>query len=88
MTRFYGNRDLATAIIQRELVDERKNLKDTVAGSFVHEDITEMKSRYERDINDLDVLRQTRRDSDRATRRQLQQDWARKQQRLKTAQAG
>ncbi|KAL8838118.1 MAG: hypothetical protein Q9170_002259 [Blastenia crenularia] len=99
MTRFYGSRDSATAIasqllsknsivleIQRELVDEGKNLKDTVAGSFVQEDITEMKARYEREMNDLDALRQTLRDSDRAMRRQIQQDWAREQQRLMTAQ--
>ncbi|KAL8668800.1 MAG: hypothetical protein Q9168_006581 [Polycauliona sp. 1 TL-2023] len=98
MTRFYGNRDSATAIasqiiskrsivleIQRELVDEGKNLKATIAGAFVQEDITEMKTRYEKEINDLDVLRQTLRDNDRAMRRQLQQDWAREQQRLQTA---
>lgn len=99
MTRFYGNKDSATAIasqlvskqgivleIQRELVDEGKNLKNTVAGSFVQEDIMEMKARYEKEMNDLDALRQTLRDSDRAMRRQVQQDWAREQQRLQTAQ--
>ena len=99
MTRFYGNKDCATAIasqlvskrgivleIQRELVDEGKNLKNTVAGSFVQEDIMKMKARYEKEMNDLDALRQTLRDSDRAVRRQVQQDWAREQQRLQTAQ--
>lgn len=99
MTRFYGNKDSATAIasqliskrgivldIQRELVDESKSLKQTVAGSFVQEDVLEMKARYKKEMNDLDVLRQTLRDSDRAMRRQIQQDWAREQKRLRTAQ--
>ena len=98
MARFYGTKDSATAIvsqllskrsivleIQREMVDERKNLNQTIAGSFVNENISEVKARYEKEINDLDALRQTLRDDDRAMKRQIQQDWAREQQRLKTA---
>ena len=99
MTRFYGTRDSATAIasqlmsksgivleIQKEMVDQGKTLKNTVAGSFVNEDISEMKARYEKELKDLDALRQTLVESDRAMKRQIQQDWGREQQRLRTAQ--
>ena len=98
MTRFYGNKDSATAIasqlvsksgivleIQKEMVDQGKTLNNTVAGSFVKEDIGEMKARYEKELRDLEELRQTLEDSDRAMKRQIQQDWGREQQRLRTA---
>ena len=98
MTRFYGNKDSATAIasqlvskssivleIQKEMVDQGKTLNNTVAGSFVNEDIGEMKARYEKELRDLEALRQTLEDSDRAMKRQIQQDWGREQQRLRTA---
>lgn len=97
MARFYGDRDSAIGMasqlvsqrgivleIQRELVDEGKTLKQTVAGAFVSDDISEMKTQYEQELRDLEKLRQTLQDGDRAMKRQIQQDWAREQARLQT----
>ncbi|KAI4087812.1 MAG: hypothetical protein L6R37_008280 [Teloschistes peruensis] len=99
MTRFYGTRDSAIGIasqlvskqniileIQRELVDEGKTLKQTTAGAFVNDDITEMKARHEEELREIEHLRQTLRDNDRAMKRQVQLEWQREQQRLQTAQ--
>ena len=99
LARFYGNRDSAIGIasqlvsrqtivleLQRELVDEGKTLKQTVAGSYVNDDLSEMKAQYERELQDLDKLRQTLQENDRDMRRKVQEDWAREQQRLQTAQ--
>lgn len=98
MARFYGNRESAIGIasqlmsgqsivleLQRELVEQGKTLKQTVVGAFVNDDISELKAQYERELNELDRLRQTLRESDRAMKRQVQNDWAREQQRLRTA---
>ena len=98
MTRFYGNRDSAVGIasqlmskqnivleLQRELVDDGKTLQQTVAGAFVNDDISEMKAQYEKELRDLEDLRQTLQQNDRAMKRKIQQDWAREQQRLSTA---
>lgn len=95
MTRFYGDKHSAKAItsqliskrgiileIQRELVDERKTLEQTVAGSFVSEDISDLKEDLQKQLNDLDVERQKLRENDRAARRQMQQDMEREQWRL------
>ena len=100
MARFYGNRESAIGIasqlvsrrsivleIQREMVEEGKTLQQTAAGAFVNGDILELKAQYEHDIAELEKLRQTLRDNDRAMKRQVQIDWQREQARLRTAQA-
>lgn len=56
MSRFHGDRDSAIALVsqlltkdgvvlelQRELVDHRKHLSDTVAGSYVNENLEDLK---------------------------------------------
>ena len=99
MARFYGNRESAVGIssqlmsrqnivleIQKELVEQGKTLKQTVAGAFVNDDVTEMKAQYEQELKEIEKLRQTLQESDRAMKRKVQSDWAREQQRLQTAQ--
>ena len=99
MARFYGNRDSAIGIasqlvskrsiileLQRELVEEGKTLKQTAAGSFVNDDLTELKAQHEAELKEIEQLRQTLRDNDRAMKRQVQLDWQREQQILQTAQ--
>lgn len=99
MSRFYGDKDSTTAIasqliskrgihleIQRELVDKQKRLQHTVAGSFVSEDISDLKKDLQKQLNDLDVERQNMRQSDRAAKQQIQKDTDRKELRLAKAQ--
>lgn len=98
MARFYGNRDSAIGIasqlvsrqgivleLQRELVEQGKPLKETVAGAFVNDDLSEMKAQWEKELKDLENFRQTLQENDRALRRKVQQDWEREQKRLMTA---
>lgn len=98
MARFQGSRESAIAIasqlvsrqsivleLQRELIDERKTLKQTVAGTFVSEDLADLKKQSQKDLEEIDVLRQTLRENDRALKRKCQQDWEREQARLVTA---
>ena len=98
MARFYGDRDSAIGIasqlvsrqsiileLQRELVHEGKTLKQTVAGAFVNDDISDMKSQWEKEMKDLENFRLTLQENDRALRRKVQQDWEREQKRLMTA---
>jgi len=99
MTRFYGDRDSAIGIasqlvskttimleIQRELVHEGKTLKETAAGAYVNDDIAEMKAQHEEEMREIEHLRQTLRDHDRAMKRRVQQDWEQGQKKLQTAQ--
>lgn len=44
-----------------------------------------MKAQYQRELQDLDRLRQTLQANDNAIRRRVQADWAREQRRLQTA---
>ena len=98
LARFTGQRESAMGIasqliskrdivldLQRELVDEKKQLKQTVAGSYVQDDLSEMKQQLQKELQDLEDLRQTLKENDRALRRKVHQDWAREQQRLQTA---
>lgn len=98
MARFHADRDSAISIasqlvsresivldLQREMVDEGKTLKETVAGAFVNDDLSGLKMRYEQELRDLEQLRQTLQDSDRAMRSQIQQDCARERARLQIA---
>lgn len=97
MARFTGPRESAMVIasqligkrdivldLQRELVEEKKQLKETVAGSYVQDDLSEMKQQFQKELQDLEKLRQTLQENDRTLRRKVQQDWAREQKRLQT----
>ncbi|MCJ1471208.1 gTPase, IMAP member 8 [Pseudocyphellaria aurata] len=97
MARFYGNRDSAIGIIsqlvsrqsmvlelQREL-NEGKTLEQTVAGAFVHDELSDTKAQLGKELKDLEDLKQTLKENDRVLKRKAQQDWDREHQRLMTA---
>ena len=98
MSRFYGDQDSAVALasqlickdpvileLQKELVEQGKNLDQTAAGSYVSNDIQELKVKYEKDLQDLEKLKQELRDSDRQMKRQIQKQMADEQARLQAA---
>ncbi|KAK0917558.1 hypothetical protein LTR29_018323, partial [Friedmanniomyces endolithicus] len=97
MMRYHGDEDSAVAIasqllnnstivleLQRELVDESKKLSDTAAGSFVNDNIEELKQKYEAELQTLEQLRQALIDSDREMKRQLQEEFANEKRKLET----
>lgn len=96
MARFHGNRDSAIGIasqlvsrqsivleLQREFFDEGKTLKQTVAGAFVNDELSDKKAQWEKELKDLENFRQTLQENDRL-RRKVQQDWEREQKRVMT----
>ena len=99
MTRFYGDRDSAVAMasqllskqtivleLQREIVDEKKQLKDTTAGALVNDELAELKAKYQEELKEIEKLKQTLRDDDQVLKLQIQRDYEREQQRLRQAQ--
>ena len=98
MSRFYGDHDSAIALasqlickdpvileLQKELIDQGKNLDQTGAGSYVSDDIQELKAKYEKDIKDLEKLKQELRDSDHQMKRQIRKQMNDEQTRLQAA---
>jgi hypothetical protein len=98
MMRYHGDHDSAVAIasqllnkstiildLQRELVDEKKPLVSTAAGSLVNDNIEDLKARYEQELAALEKLRRDLLESDREMKREIQKDWAREQQKLEQA---
>ena len=98
MTRFHGDRPSAIGMvsqllskrsivldIQREMVDEGKPLNQTTAGAMVNDEAGSKKAEYEQGLRDLDDLRRTLRENDRAMRNQVQKDWAEEKARLQKA---
>lgn len=99
MSRFHGDRDSAVALVsqllakdttvlelQKELVDDQKRLDETSAGSYVSDNLQQLKEQHEKELASLDKLRQELLESDRAMKRQIQKDWAEEQARLRQAQ--
>lgn len=97
LARFTGQRESAMGIasqlisrrdivldLQWELVEEMEQLNQIVAGSYVQDDLSEKKQQLQKEMQDLENLRQTLQENDRAQRRKVQDDWAREQQRLQT----
>ena len=94
MSRFHGDRDSAIALVsqllskdvvvlelQKELVDGQKHLDDTVAGSFVSDNLEHLKSKCQEELSALEKLRKELND-DRAILRQYRQDIAAEKARL------
>ena len=94
MSRFHGDRDSAIALVsqllskdvvvlelQKELVDGQKHLDDTVAGSFVSDNLEHLKSKCREELSGLEKLRKELND-DRAILRQYRQDIAAEKARL------
>ena len=99
MSRFHGDRDSAISLVsqllcketvvlelQKELVDDGKRLDETVAGSYVSDNLEKLKEKYEEELSALEKLKQELLDNDRAMRRQIQRDWELEQTRLRQAQ--
>ncbi|KAF2200939.1 P-loop containing nucleoside triphosphate hydrolase protein [Delitschia confertaspora ATCC 74209] len=99
ISRFHGDRDSAVGLVsqllmketvvlelQEELVDKGKRLDETTAGSYVSENIDDLKKKYEEELASLEKLKQDLQESDRAMKRQLQRDWENERARLQRAQ--
>lgn len=99
MSRFHGDRSSAISLvsqllcqdnvvlqIQKELVDEGKNLSDTMAGTFVEDDIEKLKKQVQDELASIERLKQELRESDRAMKRQARQNWEKESARLMSLQ--
>lgn len=99
MSRFHGDRGSAVVLLsqllakdstvldlQRQLVDERMELKDTTAGSYVNDNLEDLKAQYQKELLSLEKLRQDLLEEDRAMKRRIQQDMAKEKARLKGTQ--
>jgi len=98
LSRFHGDRQSAITLVgqvlvqdsvvldlQHELVDKGKRLNETSAGAFVNDDLETLKSQYRDELAGLERLKRELVENDRAMKRQIQQDWAREQDRLVSA---
>jgi hypothetical protein len=99
MSRFHGDRDSAIALVsqllckdpivlelQKELVDEGKNLDETSVGSYVSGNLEKLKERYEQELASLEKLRRELLESDRAMKWKIQRDCEEERARLRQAQ--
>jgi hypothetical protein len=99
MTRFYGDRDFAHAMvsqllgsgnivldIQRQMVDEGKTLDQTSAGALVNGKLSELISKSRRDLAEIEELRRKLRESDNAMREKLEEDEKREMTLVRQAQ--
>jgi hypothetical protein len=99
MSRFHGDRDSAVSLvsqllckkpvvleIQSELNVEKRRLDHTAAGSYVSENMEDLKVKYEEELVALERLKQDLLESDRAMKRQLQKDWDNEIKKLKDVQ--
>lgn len=95
MSRFHGDRDSAISLIsqllckdevvlelQKELVDQGKRLDETVAGSYVTDNLDKLKKQYEDELASLERLRKDLLDNERDMKRRIQKDWEAEQARL------
>ncbi|KAF1995328.1 P-loop containing nucleoside triphosphate hydrolase protein [Amniculicola lignicola CBS 123094] len=99
MSRFHGDRPSAVSLVsqllqkdtvvlqlQKELVDEGKQLDDTAAGAYVSDNLEKLKQQYQDELASLERLKQDLLDNDRAMKRQIQRDWEAESARLRQAQ--
>lgn len=99
ISRFHGDRPSAVGLvsqllqketvvlqIQRELVDEGKQLDDTAAGAYVSNNLDKLKQQYQEELASLERLKQDLLENDRAMKRQIQRDWEAESLRLRQVQ--
>ncbi|KAJ4993516.1 hypothetical protein SVAN01_01064 [Stagonosporopsis vannaccii] len=99
MSRFHGNRPSAVGLVsqllgrpdvvlqlQRELVDEGKQLDSTEAGAYVSDNLDKQRKQYQEELASLERLRRDLLENDRAMRRQIRLDWEQESARLKAIQ--
>ncbi|KAH8690417.1 P-loop containing nucleoside triphosphate hydrolase protein [Phaeosphaeriaceae sp. PMI808] len=88
ISRFHGDRSSAVSLVsqllcrdtvvlqlQKELVDEGKQLDNTVAGAYVSDGLEGLKAQYKEELASLEQLKKDLLENDRAMNRQLQIDW-------------
>lgn len=88
ISRFHGDRPSAVSLVsqllqketvvlqlQKELVDEGKQLDGTAAGAYVSNSLDKLKQQYQDELASLERLKQDLMDNDRAMKRQIQRDW-------------
>lgn len=96
MSRFHGDRHSAIGLVsqllqkdpvvlqlQRELVDEGRQLNDTAAGAYVSDNLERLKQQYREELQSLEKLRQDLRENDRLMKAQIQKDWEAELSRLR-----
>lgn len=99
ISRFHGDRPSAVGLVsqllqkntvvlqlQKELVDEGKQLDDTTAGAYVSDNLDKLRQQYQDELASLERLKQDLLDNDRAMKRQIQRDWEAESARLKQVQ--
>lgn len=99
ISRFHGDRDSAISLVsqllvrdkvvlqlQKELVDEGKDLNDTVAGSYVDDNLEKLKQQVKDELASIEKLKQDLVETDRAMKRQARLDWEQESARLKALQ--
>lgn len=69
------SKDSIVLDLQRDLVDEGKDLNETPAGQYVDGTLERKKKEYEKALTDLDELRRELLEEDRAMKRRIQNDW-------------
>ncbi|KAI0437599.1 P-loop containing nucleoside triphosphate hydrolase protein [Xylaria telfairii] len=95
LCRYHGDRGSARAIasqillkeavmlqLQDEIVNEGKSLDQTTAGSYVDDNLAKRKAKVEKELRDLEELRQQLRESDRQMNRQVQSDLQKQREEL------
>jgi len=93
--RFYGDRDSAISLVsqllvrdkvvlqlQKELIDEGKDLNATVAGSYVEDNLEMLKRQVKEELASIERLKGDLLESDRAMKRQARLDWEQESARL------
>lgn len=99
ISRFHGDRNSAISLVsqllvqdnvvlqlQKELIDEGKNLNDTVAGAYVDDNLEKLKLQVKDELASIEKLKQDLLENDRAMKRQARLDWERESARLRELQ--
>lgn len=77
------SKDTIVLDLQKELVDEGKDLNETPAGQYVDGTLERKKKEYEKALSDLEELRRELLEEDRAMKRRIQSDWEQERAMLK-----
>ncbi|KAF3039399.1 gTPase, IMAP member 8 [Didymella heteroderae] len=99
ISRFHGDRDSAISLVsqllirdkvvlqlQKELVDEGKDLNATVAGAYVDDNLEKLKQQVKDELASIEKLKQDLLENDRAMKRQARLDWEHESTRLRELQ--
>jgi len=99
ISRFHGDRDSAISLVsqllrrdkvvlqlQKELVDEGKDLSATAAGTFVDGNLEKLKQQVKDELASIEKLKQDLLETDRVMKRQARLDWEQESARLRALQ--